>query len=64
MFEDFLRQHIQDLIECSTDEYKMTEKDIEEVACKLNNNDHLWWAIDRYILDELYRYIKEDEEND
>ena len=63
MFEDFLREHIQDLIECSTDEYEMTEKDIEEVACRLNNDDHLWCDIDSYIFDELYQFIKEEEEN-
>jgi len=62
MFEDFLREYIQDLIECSSDKYDITEENINDVACIINNNEHLWNIIDNAIYEEIDKYIIESEE--
>lgn len=59
MFEDFLRVHIQDLIECGTDEYDITESQINYIASIINDNDNLWNIIDEAIYQEIDKYIKE-----
>ena len=62
MFEDFLREYIQDLIECSSDKYDITEENINDVACIINNNEYIWNIIDNAIYEEIDKYIIESEE--
>jgi hypothetical protein len=60
MFEDFLREHIKDLIECGFDNYKINESDIEYIVCIINNNEKIWDIIDSTIYNELDKYKEED----
>lgn len=60
MFEDFLREHIQELIECSIDEYDIKEEDMDDIIYKVNN-EHLWDMIDSTIYEVIDKYIVEEE---
>lgn len=60
MFEDFLREHIKDLIECGFDNYKINENNIEDIACIINNKEEIWDVIDSAIYNELDKYKEED----
>ena len=53
MFEDFLREYIKDLIDCSDIEYNLTSEDIEDVVCTISNNEELWNIIDGCIYFQL-----------
>ena len=65
MFRDFLREYIQDLIECSSDEYELTERDKDKIADVVKQDEHLWEAIDCAIYDELERFrVQEDDPTD
>ena len=61
MFEDFLREHIKDLIECSVDNYNIPEGKMEDIVCCLNNNENLWNIIDEAIYQEIDKYVVEEE---
>ena len=65
MFRDFLREYIQDLIECSSDEYELTERDKDKIADVVKQDEHLWEAIYCAIYDELERFrVQEDDPTD
>ena len=60
MFEDFLKAHIEDYIECSDMEYDINEEQIESIASEVNDNERIWEEIDCAIADALIKYAKED----
>ncbi len=55
MFEDFIREYVKDLIECSDIDYNITKEDIEDVVYNVSNNEEIWNIIDSYIYGELDR---------
>lgn len=55
MFEDFIREYVKDLIECSDMDYNITKEDIEDVVYNVSNNEEIWNIIDSYIYEELDR---------
>lgn len=59
MFEEFLKAYIQDLIECSSDTYNITESEKEIIADRVSRNEYVWNIIDEAIYNELDKYIKE-----
>ncbi len=59
MFEDFLKAYIQDLIECSSDNYEITEDQKEIIASRVSRNEYVWNILDEAIYNELNKYIKE-----
>jgi hypothetical protein len=59
MFEEFLKAYIQDLIECSSDNYEITEDQKEIIADRVSRNEYVWSIIDEAIYNELDKYIKE-----
>ena len=64
MFRDFLREYIQDLIECSSDNYELTEGDKNDIAAVIEADEHIWEAIDCAIYDELEKFRVEYEGED
>lgn len=64
MFEDFIRQHIDDLIECSSDEYDINEEMKEAIVQSVTYDEEIWDIIDSRIYRELDEYIVEDEEEE
>lgn len=65
MFRDFLREYIQDLVECSSDEYELTEGDKNDIADIIEKDEHIWGVIDCAIYDELERFrVQEDDPAD
>lgn len=65
MFEDFLKQYLQDYLECSVDKYYITESEKEKIVHSINNNDNLWSFLDEIISFEIEQYKVENggEEN-
>ena len=65
LFQKFLQAYIQDLIECSSDNYKITEGQKEEIAAIVESNEYLWVEIDNAVFQELEKYKVENggEEN-
>ena len=65
LFQKFLQAYIQDLIECSSDNYKITEEQKEEIAAIVESNEYLWVEIDNAVFQELEKYKVENggEEN-
>jgi hypothetical protein len=59
MFEEFLKAYIQDLIECSSDNYEITEDQKEIIASRVSRNEYVWNILDEAIYNELDKYIKE-----
>lgn len=55
-FQKFLQEYIQDLIECSSDEYKITEEQKEDIAAIVEGNEYVWTVIDEAIFQELDKY--------
>lgn len=64
LFTNFLREYIKDLIDCSPDEYEMTEADINDIANLIASDEHLWDAIDWAIYDAIDGFRKELEEDE
>ena len=62
MFKEFLKAHIQNLIECSTDTYKLTDKDIDNIADTVEGNENVWDFINEAIYQELDMFIKYEAE--
>lgn len=61
MFKEFLIKYIQNLIECSTDEYELTEADIDDAASMVEANEYIWDIINEAIYQEIDKYIVESE---
>lgn len=61
LFEKFIKQYIEDLIECSDNEYDLTEEDKKDVMVKVCDNDRVWELLDSIIFDYLEEYVKESE---
>ena len=64
MFEEFLKEHIQNLIECSTDEYDITEEDIKDAASMIEANEHIWDVINEAIYQEIDKFRVENDEEE
>lgn len=66
MFEDFLKEYIKDLIECSFDKYYITDSELDKIAHSVNNNEYIWAVLDEAIYFEIEKYKIENggEEND
>ena len=61
LFDKFIKQYIEDLIECSDNEYDLTEKDKKDIMVKVCDNDRVWELLDSIIFDYLEKYVKESE---
>lgn len=61
LFDKFIKQYIEDLIECSDNEYDLTEKDKKDIMVKVCDNDRVWELLDSIIFDYLEEYVKESE---
>lgn len=61
LFDKFIKQYIEDLIECSDNEYDLTEEDKKDVMVKVCDNDRVWELLDSIIFDYLEEYVKESE---
>lgn len=62
MFREFLLQYIQDLIECSSDAFCISQKDIQDVASNIENSERVWNYIDEAIYEEIDKYRLEGEQ--
>lgn len=63
LFDKFIEQYIEDLIECSGVEYDITEEDKKDIKNYVCGNDRLWETIDNTIFDYLGHFIKEESED-
>ena len=61
IIDKFLKEYVQDLIECSSDDYNITDSQIDDIVCDIEDNEHVWNIFDEAILQELGRYVKEPE---
>jgi hypothetical protein len=61
MFDKFLRQYIQDLMDCDMHKYDINEDDMNEIIDNLENNDHIWQVIDQAVYQQLDKYEIEEE---
>lgn len=61
LFDNFIKQYIEDLIDCTGVEYDLTEKDKKDVMVKVCDNDRVWELLDSIIFDYLEKYVKESE---
>lgn len=56
LFDNFIKQYVDDLIECSDNEYKLTDKDKEEIIDNVRYNEAIWETLDNAIFNELEKY--------
>lgn len=61
LFDKFIGQYIEDLIECSYKEYDLTEEDKKEIIDNIRYNNMIWEMLDNVIFDYLEDYVKESE---
>lgn len=61
LFDKFIKQYIEDLIECSDNEYDLTEEDKKDIMVRVCENDRVWELLDGIIFDYLEDYVKESE---
>lgn len=61
LFDKFIKQYLEDLIDCSDIEYDLTEKDKKEIIDNVRYNDFIWETLDNAIFTELEDYKKESE---
>ena len=59
LFDKFIKQYIEDLIDCSGNEYHLTKKDKEEIIDNIRYNNMIWETLDNAIFNELNNYEKE-----
>lgn len=59
LFDKFIRQYIEDLIECSDVEYELLEEDKEEIIDRIQHNERVWELLDSIICEYLEDFIKE-----
>lgn len=60
LFDTFIRQYIEDLIDCSDTEYELTKEDKEEIMDRIRYNEGVWELLDGIIFDYLEDFIKEE----
>lgn len=56
LFDNFIKQYVDDLIDCSDNEYKLTDKDKEEIIDNVRYNEAIWEILDNAIFNELEKY--------
>lgn len=61
LIDKFLKEYVQDLVECSSDEYELTEEQIMDVVTSVEDNEHAWEGLNEAIFQEIGQYIKEGE---
>lgn len=61
LFDKFIKHYIEDLIDCSGNEYHLTEEDKEEIIDNIRYNNMIWETLDNAIFNELNNYEKESE---
>ena len=61
MFEDFIKEYIQDIIECSDTTYDITEEQLQNLVYTIANDDGIWQVIDETIYEKLDKYEKEED---
>ena len=59
LFDKFIKQYIEDLIDCSDREYDLTEEDKKEIIDNVRYNEFIWETLDNAIFTELDKYDKE-----
>lgn len=59
LFDNFIKQYIEDYIDCSDIEYDITEEDKKDIIDNISYNDRLWEVLDSIISSQLDNYIKE-----
>ena len=64
LFDKFIKQYIEDLIDCSDTEYELTEEDKKEIIDNVRYNDFIWETLDNAIFTELEDYKKEGDNNE
>lgn len=61
LFDKFIKQYIEDLIECSDKEYDLTEEDKKDIMERVCDNDRFWETLDDIVFNYLEDYEKESE---
>lgn len=61
LFDKFIRQYVEDLIECSDVEYELLEEDKEEIIDRIQHNERVWELLDSIICEYLEDFIKEED---
>ncbi len=61
LFDNFISQYIEDLIDCSDTEYNLTKEDKNEIMDNIRYNEHIWMELDIAIFNELDKYIEEED---
>jgi hypothetical protein len=56
LFDNFIKQYVDDLIECSDNEYKLTDEEKEEIIDNIRYNEAIWEILDNAIFNELEKY--------
>lgn len=64
LFEQFLKEYVKDLIECSPYEYDIQERDIQDIVNNVMEDEHLHDVLDGCIYNLLEYYEKEGEDNE
>ncbi len=59
LFDNFIKQYIEDYIDCSDIEYDITEEDKKDIIDNISYNDRLWEVLDIIISSQLENYVKE-----
>ena len=61
LFDKFIKQYIEDLIECSDKEYDLTVEDKNDIMERVCGNDRFWETLDNIVFNYLEDYEKESE---
>ena len=61
LFDNFIKQYIEDYIDCSDIEYDITEEDKKNIIDNISYNDRLWEVLDSIISSQLDNYVKESD---
>ena len=56
LFDNFIKQYVEDLIDCTDTEYKLTDEDKEEIIDNVRYNEAIWEILDNAIFNELEKY--------
>jgi len=59
LFDKFIKQYIEDYIDCSDIDYDITEEDKKEVIDSVKYSDEIWEVLDNKISYYLEDYVKE-----
>ena len=61
LFDTFIRQYIEDLIDCGDKKYVIPKEEKEEIIDRIRYNERVWELLDTIILDYLEDFIKEED---